>query len=112
MFIYRRVFVGAAAAAWVFRTAKPAAQRAWVRRLHECLGAHFRGICLGLVSYSTLGLGESSSPRRHLNIVALAYPQRSRSALYCSWQDARRTRGKEIHHSPRTRRQTSGLQNS
>ena len=48
--------------------------------------------------------------RRHLNSVALAYPQRSRSALYCSRQDTRRTRGKEIHHSPRTRRQNKSPQ--
>ena len=46
--------------------------------------------------------GEQLS-RRHLNIVALASPQRSRSALYCSRQDLHRARCSETHHSPRTR---------
>ena len=49
--------------------------------------------------------------RRHLNSVALAYPQRSRSALYCSWQDTHRARGKEIHHSPRIRDANKSPQN-
>ena len=53
--------------------------------------------------------GEQLS-RRHLNSEALAYPQRSRSALYCSRQDSRRTRRKEVHHSPRTRRANTSQQ--